>query len=61
MQFDTMLADDEPAMYIEMILEDGKEHLIGFNNFYTITRYNRSPKYARAVYELSQELAKASQ
>jgi len=43
-----------PAMYINMKYADYAEHLIGFSNFYTITRYNRSPKYARAVYELSQ-------
>lgn len=36
----------------------GAEFWIGLKNFYVITRYNHSPKYAMAVYQLS-ELLKA--
>jgi len=34
----------------------GKEYWITGDNFYTITRYNHSPKYAMAVYQLAQEI-----
>lgn len=35
----------------------GKEHWLGFRNFYAITRYNISKHYAMAVYQLAEAIA----
>lgn len=59
--FNTSVPDDAPAMFLSMKQENSVDYLVGFNNFYTITRYNRSPMYARAVYQLSQEFLPTSE
>jgi membrane-bound lytic murein transglycosylase B len=41
---------------IELELENGKEYWVAFNNFYVISRYNRSELYAMAAYQLAQEI-----
>lgn len=50
-------APDLPVTLLTLEGVNGPEYWIGYQNFYVITRYNRSPRYAMAVYQLSQEIA----
>jgi membrane-bound lytic murein transglycosylase B len=36
--------------------ETGEEHWFGMDNFYVITRYNHSPLYAMAVFQLGEAI-----
>jgi len=45
---------DLRATVVRLEEEDRDSYWITFDNFYVITRYNRSPLYAMAVYELSE-------
>ena len=51
--------DEAEAALIAVETETGQRYWLGLNNFYVITRYNRSVNYALAVLELSQELRAA--
>jgi membrane-bound lytic murein transglycosylase B len=47
---------NEKATAMRFAGEQGAEYWIGLQNFYVITRYNHSPLYAMAVFQLSEEL-----
>lgn len=48
-----------PAVLFEYEQPENKEYWLGFNNFYVITRYNRSHMYALAVWQLSEAIREA--
>jgi membrane-bound lytic murein transglycosylase B len=50
------LPPDAAAAIIELEGVDGPEYWLGLDNFYSITRYNRSSLYAMAVYQLATEI-----
>lgn len=50
------LEPDREASLVSLETEDGMRHWLGFQNFYVITRYNRSPMYAMVVHQLSEAL-----
>lgn len=50
-------SDSTPVMFIDLETEIGTAYWVGFQNYYVITRYNRSKRYAMAVYHLAQALA----
>ncbi|MDX2428511.1 MAG: lytic murein transglycosylase B [Xanthomonadales bacterium] len=52
------LSPDLPAAVLKLKEKNRNTYWLTFKNFYVITRYNRSPRYAMAVYELSQEIKK---
>jgi len=55
----TELPKNEAVIALEFDGARGLEYWLGLQNFYTITRYNRSPMYAMAVYQLSLDIKAA--
>lgn len=50
-------SDKHLATLLKLDGSEGEEYWLGLNNFYVITRYNHSPLYAMAVYQLSQAVS----
>ena len=48
-------------MDVKELFDKASEYLVAFNNFYVLTRYNRSSMYATAVLELAQAVKAAYQ
>ena len=46
----------EGATVVNLDGAAGREHWLGYRNYYVITRYNRSPMYALAVHQLAQAI-----
>ena len=49
---------DLAAGLFALDIEQGQEYWLALNNFYVITRYNRSKNYAMAVYQLANAIAR---
>jgi membrane-bound lytic murein transglycosylase B len=58
-RFETDMPDDAPAMLIAVESRDGTEYRVGFQNFVSITKYNPRVKYALAVHDLGEAIARA--
>jgi len=52
---------DTPVVLIPAEEKDGPAYRVGFRNFYVITRYNGSARYAMAVHDLAEALAQRVQ
>lgn len=46
-----------PSTLLRLEGDNGPEYWLTFKNFYVITRYNRSPLYSMAVWQLAQAIA----
>lgn len=49
-------AQDVAAVLLKMKDQDSEAYWLGYNNYYVVTRYNRSRLYAMAVLQLSEEI-----
>jgi membrane-bound lytic murein transglycosylase B len=45
-----------PVVLISAEQQDGPAYRVGFRNFYVITRYNRSARYAMAIHDLAEAI-----
>jgi len=56
-QVDLEVPPDTPVVLISAEQRDGPAYRVGFHNFYVITRYNHSARYAMTVHDLATALA----
>lgn len=54
--FATELSSEDRGQLLTYENADGNEYWVGFDNFFVITRYNRSVMYALAVHQLGQAI-----
>ncbi|MEA5445472.1 lytic murein transglycosylase B [Gammaproteobacteria bacterium AB-CW1] len=54
--FSEGVSDDERVLPVRLEQENGEDWWVGLHNFRVITRYNHSPLYAMAVWELSRAI-----
>jgi membrane-bound lytic murein transglycosylase B len=59
--FSAPVEDTAQATVFSIETGNGHKLYLGFNNFYVITRYNRSVNYAMAVWELATQIKAAMQ
>ncbi len=59
-QAERQLSPESRAMLLRFETRNGSEYWFGFDNFYAITRYNRSPKYALAVTQLAEAISESA-
>ena len=60
-RLDLQLPPETAAVLITAEQRDGPAYRVGFHNFYVITRYNASARYAMAVNDLAQTIAQRVQ
>ena len=56
-RIDLDLPPDTPAVLLAAEQRDGLAYRVGFHNFYVITRYNVSARYAMTVHDLARTIA----
>ena len=58
---DLEVPPETPVLLILAEQPDGPAYRVGFHNFYVLTRYNTSTRYAMAVHDLAQAIAQRVQ